>query len=84
MDTSTTSPEQPGPGRAEGGGQDPASLLARVARKSAGLLAFTSSGSTTPVLADGVLRGDRLGITVEPAGGTHQPTSTPVVVMRVA
>lgn len=32
MNTSTTSPEQPGPGRAEGGGQDPASLLARVAR----------------------------------------------------
>jgi RNA polymerase sigma-70 factor (ECF subfamily) len=32
MNTSTTSPEQPGPGRAEGGGQDTASLLARVAR----------------------------------------------------
>ena len=32
MNTSTTSPEQPGPGRAEGSGQDPASLLARVAR----------------------------------------------------
>ena len=54
------------------------------AAKSAGLLAFTSSGSTTPVLADGVLPGDRLGITVEPAGGTPQPTTTPVVVMPVA
>jgi RNA polymerase sigma-70 factor, ECF subfamily len=32
MNTSTTSPEQPGPGRAEGGGQDPADLLALVAR----------------------------------------------------
>src|ERR1700728_1624772 len=32
MNTSTTSPEQPGPGRMEGGGQDPAGLLARVAR----------------------------------------------------
>lgn len=32
MNRSTTSPGQPGPGRAEGGGQDPASLLARVAR----------------------------------------------------
>jgi anti-sigma-K factor RskA len=27
--------------------------------------------------------GDRLGITVEPAGGTAQPTTTPVVVMPV-
>ena len=32
MNTSATSSEQPGPGRTEGGGQDPASLLARVAR----------------------------------------------------
>jgi len=32
MNTSTTSSEQPGPGRMEGGGQDPAGLLARVAR----------------------------------------------------
>jgi anti-sigma-K factor RskA len=53
------------------------------AAKSAGLLAVASSGSTTPVLADGVLPGDRLGITVEPAGGTPQPTTTPVVVMPV-
>src|SRR6202035_2262127 len=32
MKSSTTNPEQPDPGRLEGGGQDPASLLARVAR----------------------------------------------------
>jgi RNA polymerase sigma-70 factor (ECF subfamily) len=32
MNTSATNPEQPGPGRMEGGGQDPAELLARVAR----------------------------------------------------
>jgi RNA polymerase sigma-70 factor, ECF subfamily len=32
MDTSSASPEQPGPGRSEGGGQDPAVLLTRVAR----------------------------------------------------
>jgi anti-sigma-K factor RskA len=58
-------------------------ITAAGGAKSVGLLAFTSSGSTTPVLADGVLRGDRLGITVEPAGGTPQPTTTPVVVMPV-
>jgi anti-sigma-K factor RskA len=53
------------------------------AARSVGLLTITSAGSTTPVLAAGVLPGDRLGITVEPAGGTRQPTTTPVVVMPV-
>ena len=32
MNTSPSTPEQPGPGRTEGGGQDPADLLALVAR----------------------------------------------------
>jgi RNA polymerase sigma-70 factor (ECF subfamily) len=32
MNTSPNSPEQPGPGHTEGGGQDPAELLTRVAR----------------------------------------------------
>jgi RNA polymerase sigma-70 factor (ECF subfamily) len=32
MNASATSPDQPGPERSEGGGQDPAELLARVAR----------------------------------------------------
>jgi len=55
------------------------------AAKSAGLLTVTSSGSTSvPLLAGGVLPGDRLGITVEPSGGTAQPTTTPIVVMPVA
>jgi hypothetical protein len=53
------------------------------AAKSAGLLTVTSAGSTEPVLASGVLPGDRIGITVEPAGGTTQPTTTPVVIMPV-
>jgi anti-sigma-K factor RskA len=55
---------------------------AGVAR-SAGLLTLTSSGSSTPVLAAEVLKGDQIGITVEPAGGTAQPTTTPVVLMPV-
>jgi anti-sigma-K factor RskA len=44
----------------------------------------TGTGSTTPVLAGGVQPGDKLGITVEPAGGTRQPTTTPVVTMPVS
>jgi anti-sigma-K factor RskA len=52
--------------------------------RSAGLLASNSPGSPAALLADGVLPGDRLGVTVEPAGGTAQPTTSPVVVMPVA
>jgi anti-sigma-K factor RskA len=58
-------------------------MTASGAARSAGLLTITQSGSTTPTLADGVLPGDRLGITVEPAGGTPQPTTTPVLIMPV-
>jgi len=41
---------------------------------------FVTAG---PVLAAGIAPGDRIGITVEPAGGTSQPTTKPVVLMPV-
>jgi anti-sigma-K factor RskA len=44
--------------------------------RSAGLLHGTS-------LLAAVARGDRIGITVEPAGGTARPTTTPVAVLPV-
>jgi anti-sigma-K factor RskA len=50
--------------------------------RSAGLLSGT--GETGPVLATGLAPGDRIGITVEPAGGTSSPTTAPVVVMPVS
>jgi anti-sigma-K factor RskA len=49
--------------------------------RSAGLLPGSSTGITSPVLAADVQPGDRLGITVEPAGGTRQPTTTPIVLL---
>lgn len=58
-------------------------MTAAGSARSAGLLASNSPGSPPALLADGVLPGDRLGVTVEPAGGTAQPTTTPVVVMPV-
>ena len=45
----------------------------------AGLL--PAAGQNGPVLASGVLPGDRIGITVEPSGGTSRPTTTPIVVI---
>jgi len=46
--------------------------------RSEGLLAL-HNGRTGPVLISGVLRGDIFGITVEPPGGTVQPTVQPFV-----
>jgi anti-sigma-K factor RskA len=48
--------------------------------RSAGLLA-AEAGRTTPILASGLRSGDLVGLTVEPAGGTAQPTSKPILVM---
>ena len=47
--------------------------------RSEGLLATPHNGRTGPVLISGVLAGDTFGVTVEPAGGTIQPTVTPIV-----
>ena len=49
--------------------------------RSAGLLSRT--GRAGPVLASGVEPGDRIGITVEPAGGTSGPTTTPVIAVPI-
>ena len=46
--------------------------------RSEGLLTL-HNGRTGPVLISGVLRGDIFGITVEPPGGTVQPTVKPFI-----
>jgi len=49
---------------------------------SAGLVpAPASSGVTPAVLASGIVSGDKLGLTVEPAPGTAQPTTTPILAL---
>jgi anti-sigma-K factor RskA len=50
----------------------------------AGLVPPASAGGTSPVLATGLEPGDKVGVTVEPAGGTTAPTTTPIVVMALA
>lgn len=49
-----------------------------------GLLARLADGKTVPVLAGGLGLGDRVGVTVEPAGGTSRPTTSPIVVLSPA
>lgn len=45
----------------------------------AGMFVPASDGSVTQVLAGSMTDGDTIGITVEPAGGSKQPTTKPVV-----
>jgi hypothetical protein len=49
----------------------------------AGLLPAPSAGKTAPVLASGLVAGDKVGLTVEPAGGTSMPTTTPILLMAL-
>ena len=50
-------------------------LLGPGGDKPAGMLAAPRQGKTGPVIASGLASGDRLGLTIEPAGGSRQPTS---------
>jgi len=54
-------------------------LLGPPAVRSAGLLPGAVSGRAGPVLASGLVPGDKLGLTVEPSGGTKLPTTTPIL-----
>jgi anti-sigma-K factor RskA len=56
-------------------------VISAAGARSAGLLPPGSTGVTSPVLAADVQPGDKLAITVEPAGGTPQPTTTPIVLL---
>jgi anti-sigma-K factor RskA len=42
-----------------------------------------AGGATVPVLASGLSGDDAVGVTVEPAGGTNAPTTTPIVVLTL-
>jgi anti-sigma-K factor RskA len=56
-------------------------LIGKPKIVSAGLLPPAKNGQTPAVLATGVLKGDALGLTVEPAGGSAQPTTTPILAL---
>jgi len=56
-------------------------LIGKPKIVSAGLLPAARNGQTSAVLATGVVKGDTLGLTVEPAGGSAQPTTTPILAL---
>jgi Anti-sigma-K factor rskA len=53
-------------------------VAGQTARR-AGLLPAPAAGRTAPLLASGLQPGDAVALTVEPAGGTSHPTTTPIV-----
>jgi Anti-sigma-K factor rskA/Putative zinc-finger len=54
-------------------------VMSSAGARSAGLVSQPDQASQ--VLAAGVRAGDKIGMTVEPAGGTSKPTTTPVLVV---
>jgi hypothetical protein len=56
-------------------------LIGKAKIVSAGLLPQAKAGQTPAVLATGVVKGDTLGLTVEPAPGSSQPTTKPIVAL---
>jgi anti-sigma-K factor RskA len=54
-------------------------VISPVGARSVGLLPGSSARAAAPVLADDVQPGDQLAVTIEPAGGTKQPTTIPIV-----
>jgi hypothetical protein len=59
-------------------------LINAAGARSAGLMPAAQAGRTEPLLADGISPGDEIGVTVEPAGGTTHPTTTPLAVITGA
>jgi hypothetical protein len=58
-------------------------LIGPPRTRSAGLLPAAVRGRAGPVLATGLAAGDKLGMTIEPAGGTRQPTTSPLMVLSL-
>jgi anti-sigma-K factor RskA len=51
--------------------------------RSAGRLPVPKQGMTAPMIVAGLAEGDRMGVTVEPAGGSPRPSSPPVLMLSL-
>ncbi|HUR08882.1 MAG TPA: anti-sigma factor [Nonomuraea sp.] len=58
-------------------------LMGRDGIRPAGLLNRRPDGVTTPVLATAAKGDEHIGLTIEPAGGSEQPTTQPVLYARL-
>ena len=51
--------------------------------RSAGRLPAPKQGMTAPMIVAGVVAGDRMGVTIEPAAGSPRPSSRPVLMLSL-
>jgi anti-sigma-K factor RskA len=58
-------------------------LMSPRSARPAGLLRPDAAGRTRPLVAGSLRDADRVGLTVEPAAGSPQPTTTPVLVLTL-
>jgi anti-sigma-K factor RskA len=58
-------------------------LMSPAGDRPVGMLPPPRAGMTDPMFVGQLRRGDRLGLTVEPAGGSRQPTSAPIVLVSL-
>jgi len=58
-------------------------LLGPAGKRSVGMLPPVRGDMTGPMLVRNLQPGDHLGVTVEPAGGSGQPTSAPIVMLSL-
>jgi anti-sigma-K factor RskA len=58
-------------------------LMGPAGDRAAGMLPAPRDGMTGPVVVSGLRPGDHIGLTVEPDGGTPQPTSVPILMVTL-
>ena len=58
-------------------------LMGPAGDRSAGMLPAAHRGMTSPVIASGITAGDWAGLTIEPEGGSSQPTSAPILMLSL-
>jgi Anti-sigma-K factor rskA, C-terminal/Putative zinc-finger len=58
-------------------------LMGPAGDRSAGLLHAAQGKMAGPMLVTGLLNGDKVGLTVEPAGGAHRPTNRPILLLQL-
>ncbi len=58
-------------------------LMGPSGARPAGLLPPAHGGMSGPMVVRGLVHGDRLALTVEPVGGSEQPTTSPIVMMSL-
>ncbi|HXS61568.1 MAG TPA: anti-sigma factor [Streptosporangiaceae bacterium] len=59
-------------------------LVGPAGERSANMLPPSRNGMTSPVVAAGLTQGDWASLTVEPAGGSEQPTTAPILMLSLA